>query len=119
MDLVGVYGSLRKGLSNHYFLKSSEYLGQTTTQPEWSLYDLGAFPALVPTGNTAVVVEVYRVTPQTLAALDQLEDYPEWYQRQRLTTPYGECWIYYHPQQTEEHQKLVPTGDWTTYYQQR
>jgi len=119
MDLVGVYGSLRKGLSNHFLLENSEYLGQVKTPPEWSLYDLGAFPALVPAGKTAVVVEVYRVTPETLVALDQLEDYPEWYQRQRLPTPYGDCWIYYHPQQTNEHLTLVPDGDWMAYYQGR
>lgn len=40
--LVFVYGTLRKGESNHHFIEQSEYLGMCETLPEYALYDLGA-----------------------------------------------------------------------------
>lgn len=116
MHLVGVYGSLRQNLENSHLLKTSEYLGEALTQPEWTLFDLGPYPALVPSGTTAVVLEVYRVTPDTLAHLDHLEDCPDWYQRQTQATPWGNCWIYIHPQLTAEHHTPVPGGDWKAYF---
>ncbi|GAL14235.1 hypothetical protein JCM19233_5247 [Vibrio astriarenae] len=41
--LVFVYGTLRKGESNHHFIEQSEYLGMCETLPEYALYDLGAY----------------------------------------------------------------------------
>ena len=73
MDLVFVYGTLKKGRGNHGLLRDAEYIGQfSTIDNKWGLIELGAFPGMIPADNN-VVGEVYRVSKETLASLDRLE----------------------------------------------
>lgn len=109
---VAVYGSLRQGLYNHHKLISGQYLGPCQTKRDWYLYDLGPYPALVKGGNTAVVLEVYALDAATLAVLDELEGYPEHYLRERISTPYGDSWVYYQTRPDVGHRGLVKSGDW-------
>ncbi len=93
-ERVFVYGTLRKGQCNHRLLKSARYLGIFITRPRYTMLNLGAYPAVVTGGATAVTGEVYDITVPTLAALDRLEDYPRSYTRDILETPYGNAWFY-------------------------
>jgi gamma-glutamylaminecyclotransferase len=79
--LVFVYGTLLPGEGNHGLLAGARLLGAATTPPAFRLHDLGAFPALVAGGEHAICGEVYAVDEATLAALDDLEDHPEFYRR--------------------------------------
>ncbi len=38
--------------------------------------------------------EIHAVDAATFADLDRLERYPEWYDRIRLNTPWGEAWCH-------------------------
>ena len=93
-ELVFVYGTLRQGEANHGLLRGAKYLGTHRTQRRYTMRDLGAYPAIVEGGVTAVVGEVYAMDKKTLARLDRLEDCPEEYSRGRLKTPFGWAWIY-------------------------
>lgn len=119
--LVAVYGSLRKNLGNHRLLETSEYLGEFTTKPEYSLYSLGGFPGLKEKGTTAVVMEVYSVTPQVDLRLDMLEGYDRnsndntFYDKKTIETPFGTAGVYvYVP--SVQNRDLVVSGDWKEYY---
>ena len=51
---VFVYGTLRRGEPNHHILDRPP-LRRARTLPAYELVSLGAFPAMVPGGTTAVV----------------------------------------------------------------
>ena len=111
--LVAVYGSLRKGLGNHYLLEDATYLGTTTTQG-FTMYSLGGFPYIKPSSNSSdIIIEVYKVTPEEFTRLDRLEGYPRFYDRKEIKTEFGTAWIYF----IDEHRDVpkVPNGDWLQY----
>ncbi len=108
--LVFVYGTLRYGQSNHYLLAQSERLGNHTTPPIYSLFDLGSYPAVIE-GHSAIYGEVYRVNDSTLQQLDRLEDVPVDYRREQIETPFGLAWIYIY-QQDHKLDTLISSGDW-------
>lgn len=88
-DLVFVYGTLKRGERNHYFLAAAEYLGPAFTEPHYRLIDCGPYPAMLDETQTAaleaeplvVAGEVYRIDATMLAELDRLEDEGRLYRR--------------------------------------
>nr|WP_086937620.1 gamma-glutamylcyclotransferase family protein [Thaumasiovibrio occultus] len=111
---VFVYGSLRQGQVNHYWMEGAEFIGTCQLDPDWVLYDLGPYPA-IRAGKAAapLVGEVYRITPEILAKLDELEEYPDLYGREEVATPLGSAWVYFY--QTEPQGAVeVVSGDWLT-----
>lgn len=123
--LVGVYGSLREGLSNHKILGNSKLVGTFQTLPEFSMYDLGSYPAIINKGNTSISVEVYEVAEHTLEKLDCLEGYYSFnsatnhYNRRKIDSPYGEIYVYLYNDVLENLnlQKIVESGDWKDYHE--
>ena len=85
MNKLFVYGTLKKGHSNHdRFLSHAKYLGEgTTTRDIWALYDLGFFPAMTH-GNMQVTGEVYEVSDYELGKIDMLEGAPDLYERHMI-----------------------------------
>ena len=77
-NLVFVYGTLKKGYSNHQLLKQAELECKGTING--IMLNLGAFPAII-NGRATVFGEMYRVTPEILAFLDRLEGHPHFYER--------------------------------------
>ncbi|WP_162063505.1 gamma-glutamylcyclotransferase [Vibrio taketomensis] len=108
--LVFVYGTLRQGESNHSFLSQAQFLGQHETPPEYALYDLGAYPAVV-TGHQVIIGEVYLIDQGILKSLDELEDVPIEYRRELIETPYGQAWIYLY-QDASQLDVLISSGNW-------
>lgn len=84
-----MYGTLLRGEANHHLLARATFVGAATTEPRFSLHDLGAYPAMVAGGAHAIVGEVYEVDPSTLAALDELEGHPRFYRRTPITLADG------------------------------
>lgn len=89
-----VYGTLKRGFRNAYYLNDADYLGEFTTRSHYSMYDFGGYPAVSQAGNSAIAGEVYRVNLDHIAATDRLEWYPDFYQRVIIETAYGEAWMY-------------------------
>jgi gamma-glutamylcyclotransferase (GGCT)/AIG2-like uncharacterized protein YtfP len=110
-DLVFVYGTLRRGQHNHYMLGSSSFLGLHVTEPWYAMLDLGTYPGVVGGGQCAITGELYRVTPTTLARLDELEDYPQRYDRVVFATEHGRAWIYLYRHQIGS-ERVIVSGDW-------
>jgi gamma-glutamylcyclotransferase (GGCT)/AIG2-like uncharacterized protein YtfP len=75
MKNIFVYGTLKRGLSNHHFLAGQTYLGDARTAPGYALYELSGYPGMVPeAGNCeGVTGELWSVDDVCLAHLDELE----------------------------------------------
>jgi gamma-glutamylaminecyclotransferase len=79
MTLVFVYGTLKKGGSNHRFLSGQTLMGTARTRPGFTLFSLGDYPGMVPrvTDREGVTGEVWAVNSACLAQLDALEGLAE------------------------------------------
>lgn len=77
--LVFVYGTLKRGGSNHAFLAGQTFVGPARLAPGLALYSLGEYPGLVadPASSDRVTGELWAVDSAGLAALDQLEGLAE------------------------------------------
>jgi len=79
MNTVFVYGTLKRGGSNHVFLNSQRLLGVARTVPGYTLYSLGDYPGMVraPGDTAGVTGELWVVDDACLAELDRLEGLDE------------------------------------------
>lgn len=114
--LVAVYGSLKRGHFNHDLLHGAELVGEERLI-EFTLYDLGPFPAVKRHPSKGVFVEIYRVTTQQLHRLDQLEGFnadaphKSFYIRVAVECNIGSVWVYEFNQDVEP-QRMIATGNW-------
>jgi gamma-glutamylcyclotransferase (GGCT)/AIG2-like uncharacterized protein YtfP len=88
MSLLFVYGTLKRGGTNHRFLAGQEFRGEAQTRPGYALYDLAGYPGMVEeaSGHESVVGEVWSVDDACLGRLDDLEGTDEGLYR-RATVP--------------------------------
>lgn len=68
---VFVYGTLRKGGSNHFRMAGTDFVAEGKISGR--MYKIDWYPALLCGGETFVKGEFYRVSDATLRALDQFE----------------------------------------------
>jgi len=109
---IFVYGTLMQGQGNHRLLIRARYAGPARTEPAFDLIDMGAFPAMLAGGLTAVAGELYDVDAGTLEALDRLEGHPSFYERRRIrlaNREQAEAYIY---SQRRPGCPLITSGDW-------
>lgn len=115
--VVFVYGSLRRGLSNHARLAGARDLGDDETAT--ASYTMRAysqwFPGVCDGGSTTIRGEVYEVDDDGLAALDRLESNGRFYTRREVPLASGRvAWIYLLPPE-EMRGDRVASGDWLRY----
>lgn len=79
MTTVFVYGTLKRGGSNHAFLSGQRFLGEARTAPGFTLHSLGDYPGMVraPGDTDGVTGELWVVDDARLAELDRLEGLDE------------------------------------------
>jgi gamma-glutamylaminecyclotransferase len=79
VNTIFVYGTLKRGGSNHLFLRTQKYLGDARTAPGFTLYSLGDYPGMVrsPGDRDGVTGELWAVDDDCLAELDRLEGLDE------------------------------------------
>jgi gamma-glutamylcyclotransferase (GGCT)/AIG2-like uncharacterized protein YtfP len=116
--LCAVYGSLKKGYSNHdLFLGRAKYVGKTITEPRYTMYSLGGFPGVIENGDTAIHLEVYEVTEEEDREIESLEGYREetpqysFYLKKEINTKFGKASIYIFNKKADE-LPVVKTGNW-------
>ena len=93
--LVFVYGSLKQGFSRHNSLRGQRYIGPAQTEPHYSIYQMGGYPALVdekhpegPPRNSGRKIwgELYEVDDACLIELDKIEGVDHGlYERREIT----------------------------------
>lgn len=119
INLVAVYGSLRKSMHNHHILMNSKFIGTFDSEPIYTMYSVGgSYPAIIEGGSTSVLMEIYQVDEAVQKRLDQLEGYDEqyedsdnYYSRTILNTPYGIAYLYLFNDEIKGYKK-VDSGDW-------
>ena len=117
---VFVYGTLLSGEPNSGLLEPDDLIGESLTEASFKLVSLGAFPALVAGGSTAVIGELYEIGPRALKALDRLEGHPHFYHRRSIQLAGGSSALAYllNPQQAEG-RPTITSGDWRSYKKER
>lgn len=73
---IFVYGTLKRGLSNHAYLAGQRFVSEARTQPVYRLFDLGGYPGMVRATNNGLAIEgeIWEIDESCQRALDQLED---------------------------------------------
>lgn len=71
-----VYGTLKRGLSNHSYLAGQAFVGKARTSPVYRMFDLGGYPGMVRVGagGAGIEGEIWEVDDACLRSLDVLED---------------------------------------------
>lgn len=131
-----VYGSLRKGLKNHYYLSSSEYIGDFISEKEFQMivYEKLQFPYLIENfitdkPITKIKGEIYKINSTVLKTLDGLECHPWLYERKLFNfmnkkNENIQAWIYilikseiieYIKSEIDKNYFLINSGDWTEF----
>lgn len=79
MKFVFVYGTLKRGGSNHHYLAGQTFVGEARTRPGFRLFDVGGYPGMIPhaADRDGVEGEIWSVNAAGLADLDQLEGLAE------------------------------------------
>ena len=93
---VFVYGSLKSTFYNNVVMRNAGgvLIRTDTTPADYTMLDLGSYPAVIREGNTSIKGEVWEVA--TLAPLDRLEGYPSYYTREQIKLNKGDDmpWMY-------------------------
>lgn len=115
MKYIFVYGSLRRGHYNHtrIGLDNAVFVKETRTQPNYTLVDLGAYPALLAVGNTSVVGEIYHVDDELFERIDRMEKGAGYYASVIALDDFGGTtgWLMA-PRLGREIGVVVKSGDW-------
>ncbi len=110
-ELLFVYGTLKRGLTNHHQLGGAPFLGEAELAGV-RLHDLGPFPMAIAADGLARG-ELYRVDEVTLARLDRFEGVPRLYRRECRSLADGrQVWIYLGTPRQVRHSPLLPAGLW-------
>jgi len=72
MTLIAVYGTLRKGMTNHNLLKNAYHLSNGMIQ-DHKLFLKNRAPCVTPEPNMAVICEVYDIIPSEYEQIKQME----------------------------------------------
>ncbi len=114
-ERVFVYGTLRRGGSNHFRMAGAEFISVGTVNGR--LYQIDWYPGLVPDESAGEVPgEVYQVSPGVLDELDRFEG-PQ-YRRVRVEAACGgdqrsplSAWVWEWLGPCDE-KKRITSGDW-------
>ncbi|WP_020617905.1 gamma-glutamylcyclotransferase family protein [Paenibacillus daejeonensis] len=127
-SLVFVYGTLRCNECNHAaYLANSEQVSDHAFLAA-QLWDTGlGYPAVLPDDQAHTLGELYRVTPEVLGRLDELEDYygpggPNEYERVEAEIDadgqHYRAWVYVYLA-VPSSARLIASGDWCAYRRAR
>ena len=111
MNRVFVYGTLKRGQRNFPFLQAAEFVGTFSTESIFSMVAFGDYPAVCEQGRHAIDGEIYHVSDTQFRLLDELERYPDLYQRIVIPTHYGDAWMYIVKEDLCLGKELLP-GNW-------
>ena len=81
-----VYGTLKRGFSNHAMLAGQEFVGAARTLPRYRLLDHGPHPCLVEAvqAGRSIGGEIWNVDAATLDRLDEFEEVDHLFSRREI-----------------------------------
>jgi gamma-glutamylaminecyclotransferase len=114
LSFLFVYGTLRKGFPNHFFLEKGTFCGNARTKERYALFAEGVPYASKVRAVSGIVGEVFQVDGKTLRRIDQLEGHPDWYRREKIEVILIDgasvwAWIYFSP---SPRGRLIKSGDY-------
>jgi len=119
MQLMFVYGTLKRNYGNNRLLSGANYMGTAITKDAtYEMRSWGGFPAVYDNGNTRITGEIYSVPNSMIPRIDSLEGHPDWYcrhKRQVILNTGKEltAWIYIMPvSEKTESRSIVSSGIW-------
>ena len=75
MTRLFIYGTLKRGCSNHRWIKDQDFICEACTEPKFRLFNLGGYPGMISDDNgMSIEGEVWQVSGECLKDLDVLED---------------------------------------------
>ncbi|MBV5329983.1 MAG: gamma-glutamylcyclotransferase [Chlorobium sp.] len=118
---IFVYGTLKRGFSNHHFLMGSRFIGTGRTVEKYAMHTEGGIPFVVENEPVSYIYgELFSVDGAVLQSLDRLERHPTWYRRREIdicldggTNPPMKVWMYFIPHHSG---KIITTGEFTERY---
>lgn len=108
---VFVYGSLRKGASNHWRLDEAIFIRKEAVAG--TLLKIDWYPGLILGGESLVKGELYQVSPELLAELDAFEGIGQTGEYRRVKV--GDFWVYEWLKGTEGYE-MIRSGDWSSLF---
>ncbi|NPA54299.1 MAG: gamma-glutamylcyclotransferase [Aquificae bacterium] len=98
--IVFVYGTLKKGFCNHYYLRKARFLGSGRTKEKYKM-TVSDIPFVSKKEKISYIYGgIYEIDEETLKNLDILEEHPSFYKREKIKVLLNnkkeiEAWIYF------------------------
>lgn len=121
---VFVYGTLKRLHYNHVTInqEGTNFLGACYIEGPYQMRDLVWFPGVqyIPdaTKKNRIYGEVYRISEETLQALDILEGNGNFFKRTQVDTPWKKAWMYMIPVSYDK-REIVTGGVWKPNVQEK
>jgi len=118
MELVFVYGTLKRGLSNSGLLSDSKFLSIGQTKDKFVMYAAGIPYVSKMFKHSNISGELYSVSESTLYNLDILESHPSWYVREKTAIKFidknnniitVDAWLYFN-EHVPNNAQLIESG---------
>ncbi len=103
MQKLFVYGTLKRGYHNSFYLEGSRFIGEDLTVNKYFMAVSGYIPFVFEDWmehefKGFIKGEVYLVDSFTLKKIDRLENHPYDYRRKKVKLKcFGEAWLYFYP----------------------
>ncbi len=121
LELLAVYGTLKRGCGNHKYLSDSKFVGTGVTLEKFVLV-VSVIPYCIPIDSAGemrkyaspIHVEVYEVSAEKLERIDELEGHPFWYKRKKVDVKLEngkivKTWFYIYPNRIQG--KIISNGE--------
>lgn len=95
-SIVFVYGTLKRGHVRHFALAGQRFLSEARTLPRYRMVNLGSYPAIVESGSSPIIGELWEVDAACLALLDEIESVAQSEYRRRqiaLAPPHDDLFV--------------------------
>lgn len=116
-ERVAVYGTLRRGMFYHSeFMRDAEFV-KVVSVAGYEMYKNPEdhYPYIV-TGDGEVVCEVFNVKRSQMGLLDELEELPVLYRREKIQVDGEDAWIYVFNSSQRPDSTRIVSGDWVDYF---